>query len=165
MPKIEIRFPKTGDAKRLYEILSNPNFIYFNVRPKTVLEEKKWILTTSQKRKDNFEWDYVISYDKKVVGAIGIKINQHRQYIGEIGYFIDENYWGMGIASRAVKLVEKQGFSKLGLKRIEILMQPENKASEKVAIKNNYKKEGILKKMVRTRGKKMKDVFIYAKVK
>lgn len=165
MPKIKIRFPKTGDAKRLYEILSNPNFIYFNVHPKTVLEEKKWILTTTRKRKDNFEWNYIITYGKEIVGAIGVKINQHRQYIGEIGYFIDENYWGMGIASRAVKLVEKQSFSKLGLKRIEILMRPENKASEKVAIKNNYKKEGLLKKTIRAKDGKMKDALIYAKVK
>ena len=165
MPRVEIRFPKTKDAKKLYEILSNPNFIYFNARPKSAAEEKEWIMTTSQKRKDNFEWNYVVTYAGLVVGAVGLKINQHRKYIGEIGYFIDEAYWGKGIASQAVKLVEKQGFNKLGLRRIEILMQPENKASEKVAVKNSYQKEGLLRKTVKAKDGKMKDAYIYAKVK
>jgi len=108
MPKIELRLPKVKDSKRLYEILSNPNFIYFGVRQKSIEEEKEWIKGTPQKRKTNFEWNYVIIFQNKQVGAIGIKINQHRKYIGEIGYFIDENYWGMGIASQAVKLAEKK---------------------------------------------------------
>jgi RimJ/RimL family protein N-acetyltransferase len=40
--------------------------------------------------------------------------------MGELGYFVDEKYWGKGIATEAVKLAEKIGFGKLGLKRIEI---------------------------------------------
>jgi [ribosomal protein S5]-alanine N-acetyltransferase len=164
MPKIKIRFIKISDARRLYEILLNKNFIYFNVNISSIEEEKKWISGTKQKRKNNFEWNYAIIFAGKLVGAIGIKINQHRKYVGEIGYFVDEDYWGKGIASRAVKLVEQEGFKKLGLKRIEILMRPANKASEKVAIKNNYKKEGLMKKAIKSRDGKMKDAYLYAKV-
>lgn len=43
-------------------------------------------------------------------------------------------------------------------------MQPANTASEKVAIKNGYKKEGLMKKAVRNKEGKMKDVYLYAKV-
>jgi len=64
------------------------------------------------------------------------------KFIGEIGYFLDEAYWGRRITTRAVKILEKIGFKKLNLKRIEILMHPKNVASEKVAIKCGYKKEG-----------------------
>lgn len=165
MSKIELRFPKISDAKRYYEILSNKNFIYFNANVKSVAEEKKWLADAGKKRKNNLEWNYAITLAGQVVGAIGMKINQHRKYIGEIGYFIDENYWGQGIASQAVKLIEKEGFKKMGLKRIEIIMLPKNKASEKVAIKNNYHKEGLMKKAIKAKDGKMKDVYLYAKVK
>jgi ribosomal-protein-alanine N-acetyltransferase len=164
MPKITIRYQKVIDAKRFYEILNNPNFVFITAKPKTIQEEKDWLKNNPAWRKNNAVWNYSILFDNLVVGAVGIKINSHRKFIGEIGYLLDENYWGQGIATKAVKLVEKEGFEKLGLTRIEIIMQPENKASEKVALKCGYKKEGLLKKAIDGNDGKKKDALIYAKV-
>jgi [ribosomal protein S5]-alanine N-acetyltransferase len=164
MPKIAIRFPKISDAERYCEMLASKKFIYLVTSPKSIKEETEWISNTKHRRKNNIEWNYAITLNNKLVGAIGIRINQHRRYVGEIGYFIDENYWGKGIASQAVKLVEQEGFKKLKLSRIEILMQPANKASEKVALKNNYKKEGRMRKTIKSRNGEMKDALLYAKV-
>lgn len=152
------------DAKRFFEILTNPNFIYFGVRVKSIAEERAWLKKNIVKRKNNLEWNYTIIYGGQVIGGIGLKINQFRKYIGEIGYFIEEKYWGKGLTSQAVKLIEKEGFKKLGLTRIEIMMQPRNKASERVAIKNGYKKEGLLKKYFKDKEGKMRDVWLYAKI-
>ncbi|MFA5886711.1 MAG: GNAT family N-acetyltransferase [Patescibacteria group bacterium] len=164
MPNIEIRYQQIKDAQRFLEILSNPKFIYFDVSVKSLAEEKRWLKKNAEKRKNNQEWNYTILYKKRVVGGIGFKINQFRKYIGEIGYFIDEKYWGRGIASQAVKLIEEEGLKKLGLRRIEIMMQPANKASEKVALKNGYIKEGRLRKYIKDKKGEMKDVWLYAKV-
>jgi ribosomal-protein-alanine N-acetyltransferase len=163
MSKITIRYQKVSDAERFFEILSNPHFIYFSAKPKSVEDEKKWLKNNPKRRKNNTEWNFTILYDNLIVGAVGIKINTHRKYIGEIGYFIDENYWQKGIATQAVKLIEKEAFNKLGLTRIEILMQPENKASEKVALKCGYIKEGLLKKALEGTDGKKKNALIYAK--
>jgi hypothetical protein len=38
--KIELRPQRVYDAKRFFEILSNPNFIYFSAKPKSIEEEK-----------------------------------------------------------------------------------------------------------------------------
>ncbi len=165
MPIIKLRPQKVSDAKRFFEILNNDNFTYIGTRPKSIADEKKWLSGNAKRRKDNTNHNYAITFGGKVVGGIGIKINYHKKYIGEIGYFIDENYWGRGIASRAVKLVEAICFKKLKLKRIEILMQPANIASEKVAIKNGYKKEGRMRKALINRSGEMKDCYLYAKVK
>lgn len=163
MSKIQIRNQRISDAKRFYEILNNPNFIFFRVEPKSIEEEIKFLRQNAEKRRKNISHNYSILYANKLIGGCGISINQHRKYIGEIGYFIDEKYWGKGIATRAVKLLEKIGFNKLGLKRIEILMDIKNVASRRVAIKCGYKKEGIMKKAVKNRGK-LRDVYLYAKV-
>ncbi|MFH0955963.1 MAG: GNAT family N-acetyltransferase [Candidatus Falkowbacteria bacterium] len=164
MPEIKLRLQKISDAKRFYEILNNPNFVYFGAQPKSIADERKWLRGNAKRRKDNISWNYTILYGEKIVGGIGVKINFHRKFIGEIGYFIDEKYWGKSIASRAVKLVEAICFKRLKLKRIEILMQPANKASEKVAIKNRYLKEGRVRKAVRGKDGNMKDCYLYAKV-
>jgi RimJ/RimL family protein N-acetyltransferase len=164
MPKITIRYPLVKDAKRLLEIFNNPNFIYINISAKSVADEIRWIKARPQKRKDNHEWNYAIIYGDKIIGSIGIKINQEQKFIGEIGYYVDEKYWGKGIAAQAVKLAEQEGFKKLGLSRIEIIMCLENKASEKVAIKNNYKKEGRMKKAIIDKHGVKWDAWLYAKV-
>jgi [ribosomal protein S5]-alanine N-acetyltransferase len=164
MPKITLRNQRVSDAKVFYEILSNPNFLYLRVCPKSIAEEKKFLRANQKKRRNNIDYNYTILYDGKIIGACGIKIDQHRKYIGEIGYFIDEEYWGRGIATKAVRLLEKIAFKKMGLKRIEILMDPRNIGSEKVAIKCNYNKEGTLRKAIMN-GKKFTDAYLYAKVR
>lgn len=54
--------------------------------------------------------------------------------------------------------------NKLNLIRVEISMMVGHKASEKVAIKNNYVKEGVQRSLVKGKDGKMKDCYLYAKV-
>ncbi|OGE78826.1 MAG: GNAT family N-acetyltransferase [Candidatus Doudnabacteria bacterium RIFCSPHIGHO2_01_FULL_46_14] len=164
--KIKVRPQKVSDAKSFFEILNNDNFRYFGARPKTIKEEIAFLKKNPRWRKQNFAYNFSILLGKELVGGCGIHINQHRLHIGEIGYFVDESYWGKGIATQAVSFLETLGFGKLKLKRIEILMEPKNKASEKVAVKNGYKKEGLMKKVVFSkRAKDYRDCYLYAKVK
>jgi ribosomal-protein-alanine N-acetyltransferase len=163
-PTVKIRLQKVTDAKRFYEILTNPSFKYFSAHPKSVKDEAKWLRKNEAKRKKNFEHNFTILYGKEIVGGVGVKINQHRKWIGEIGYFLDEKYWGKGITTKAVKLTEKYCFEKLKLHRIEIIMNPENKGSEKVAIKNKYKKEGLMISPVKKKDGKWENCFLYSKI-
>lgn len=161
--KIELRYQRVSDAERFFEILNNPNFTYFTICPKDVDTEREFLKLNANKRKNNIEYNYAILYDGKLIGGCGIAVNQRRKYIGEIGYFIDEAYWGKNIAKQAVTILENIGFEKLHLKRIEILMNPKNVASEIVAIKCGYKKEGTMKKVIKDKDK-FYDANIYAKV-
>ncbi|MFP4403272.1 MAG: GNAT family N-acetyltransferase [Candidatus Woesearchaeota archaeon] len=164
MAKIKLRNQRVSDAKKFYEILNNPNFFYLDIKPKSIEDEKEWLRKNATKRKNNFEYNYTILYNNKIVGGCGIKINQHRKYIGEIGYFLDEKYWNKGIVTKAVLELEKIAFNKLKLIRIEIIMTKKNKPSEKVAIKCSYKKEGIIRKVVELNNK-YEDCYLYSKVK
>ena len=161
--KIELRPQRVYDAKRYFEILSNPNFIYFSAKPKSVEEEKKFLRLNSEKIKKKTEFNFSIIYRHVHVGAIGLRIDQSRTYIGEIGYFIDEKYWGRGIVTQAVKELEKFILSNLNLHRIEIRMAKGNKASQKIAIKCGYKKEGIMREMLLVQ-EKWYDCYVYAKI-
>lgn len=163
--KISIRYSRLKDAPRFFAILSNPNFKYLSVSVKTLKDEEKWLRTCPDKRRKNIEWNYAILGDGRVIGAVGIKINRARPYIGEIGYFLEEKYWGQGLTTRAVKLVEREAFIKLGISRLEVVMRPENRGSERVAIKNNYQKEGLLRKFDKDKQGKLHDFWLYAKVR
>jgi [ribosomal protein S5]-alanine N-acetyltransferase len=165
MPKITIRLQQVSDAKRFYEILNNPSFIYFPVKPASIKAEKEFLATNKKLQKNNTDWNFSILLGKQVIGAVGIKINRNRNYVGEIGYFIDQKYWGRGYATHATKLADTYGFEKLNLERIEILMNPKNIGSEKVAINNGYQKEGKMRNAIKDRDGKIQNAYLYAKTK
>jgi len=164
MAKVELRPQRVSDARRFYQIIRNPNFEFMRISLNSIKDEIKFLKQNASRRRKNFAYNYTILGDGEVVGGCGIKIDQHRTFTGEIGYLIDQAYWGKGMATQAVKKLEKIGFDELKLKRIEILMNVRHKASEKVAIKCGYKKEGVMKKAIKT-GKSYYDAFLYAKVK
>lgn len=160
---IELRYPRLEDAKDFYEILNNiDSTYYYSTIPDSIEMESIWIERRRYKRENNLEYNYAIIFKGKVVGGCGITIYQEYDHIGEIGYFIDKNYSGFGIATKVVKELEKIAFNTLNLVRLEIRMNPKNKASEKVAMKNNYIKEGLLSKAVEF-NKNYYDNLLYAK--
>ena len=162
MLRVKIRPQEISDADRFFEILTHMDCEFIEVPIKTLEDEKRFLKMNDARRKANFEYNYSILFDENLVGACGIMIDQHRPWVGEIGYFVDSAYQGQGIATEAVKQLEKIGFGELKLKRIAILMDTRNLASEKVAQKCGYEKEGIAKKIHRIE-KEYYDCFVYAK--
>lgn len=164
MSEVKIRPQELFDAERFLEIITHTNLEFIEFPIKTLEEEKYFLQLNEAKRKANFEYNYSILYYGRLIGACGIKIDQHRPWVGEIGYFIDRDYQEKGIATEAVKQLEKVGFEKLDLQRLIILMDTRNPASERVAQKCKYEKEGILKKVHRI-GEDYYDCFLYAKTR
>jgi [ribosomal protein S5]-alanine N-acetyltransferase len=164
MPEVKIRPQELFDAERFFEIFTCTNLEFIEVPIKTLEEEEYFLRLNEAKRKANFEHNYSILFYGKLVGACGIRIDQHRPWVGEIGYLIDKDYQGKGIATEAVRQLEKVGFEKLDLQRITILMDTRNFASERVAQKCGYEKEGIMKKVHRV-GEDYYDCFLYAKTR
>ena len=161
---ISIRYQQVGDAKRFFDILNNPNFLYLAAKPKTIEAEKEFLRENAARRQRGEAFNYSILLNGRVVGATGIHIEPRRSYSGEIGYFVDEAYWGRGIACAAVHQLEQIAFNEMGLIRIEINMLKKNKASERVAIKCGYRKEGIGRKKLLHHGEYL-DCYVYSKVR
>lgn len=160
---ILLRKQSIADAQRIFDILTNPNFLYFSSKPKSIEAELAWLEGNEKRFMEHSEWNYTIIKGEEIVGAIGVKINQHRSYIGEIGYFIDEAYWGQGIATIALHMLEEICIRELKMTRFELLMLPENIGSEKVAMKSGYSKEGVLKKALAHKDGSKRDCYLYAK--
>lgn len=160
---IQLRYQEVSDAEKYFQILSDPAFEYFDVRVESVEEEREWLARNAERREKNQEYNYAIIYEGEVVGACGIAVDQRRPHKGEIGYFLQRDLWGKGITTEAVRQIEKIALEEMGLVRLEILMEPENRASEKVAIKCGYEKEGLVRGAYKRDGM-YRDCLLYAKV-
>lgn len=160
---IALRPQKATDAERLFEILAHADFAPFP-KPSSVEDEGQVIKRNELKRKRNLEHNYTIVEDGKVVGGCGIKIDQHNPFIGELGYFVAREEWGRGVATEAVRRMERTAFEELGLERVEIRMPVDNERSEHVAVNAGYAKEGVMRHVMRIEGEYY-DAKLYAKTK
>ena len=161
---INLHYPIIEDAEAFFRILTEGKFeFYYAAIPESIELEGEWIKRREYKRANNLEYNYSVIHEDAVIGGCNIKVFQDSPHIAEIGYFIDRNFFNKGIATEVVKKLESIAFNYLKLIRLEIRMDPRNKASERVAIKNNFKKEGLLKKVMKFENNYY-DNFLYVKV-
>jgi len=71
---------------------------------------------------------------------------------GELGYWAAFGHRGRGLVPRAVRLLCDWGFDELGLVRMQLGTFPGNAASERVAEKCGFTREGILRAWMEQRG-------------
>ena len=158
---------REGDEESLIKNINDKD-IYRNTcripYPYTPEHAKAWInrCKNSAKKKKKTEVNFAIDINGKVIGGIGLRdITSHK---AEIGYWLGKKYWGKGIATKAVQLITNFGFKQLKLKRIYAHIFSKNKASARLLEKNNYKREGLMRKYYLKNGKLL-DAALYAKIK
>ncbi|RYQ99398.1 hypothetical protein Ahy_B07g087348 [Arachis hypogaea] len=80
----------------------------------------------------------------------------------DIGYAVAADYWGQGIATKAVKMAVPQVFNDLSyLVRLQAFTSPENKASQRALEKAGFLKEGLLRKYTYFKGN-IKDSVVFS---
>jgi len=116
-------------------------------------------------RKSDPPMVFAIEYMGEYVGNIGIMMgtNVYRKS-AEVGYFIGEEYWNRGIATRALNLIISYAFENFDLVRLHTGVYEYNKASQRVLEKCGFVKEGVFRKAVYKKGEFLNEVR-YAKIK
>ena len=64
---------------------------------------------------------------------------------GEIGYMVTPAARGRGASARALALLTRWAFDELELERLELRINVENAASERIAERGGYRREGVLR--------------------
>ena len=105
---------------------------------------------------------FAITINKQLIGSIGIvtKTDIYRKNF-EIGYFLSEEFWGKGIATRAIKAATSYAFRDFDVVRIYAEPFSDNSGSRRALEKAGYKLEATLKNNVIKNGI-IKDSCIYS---
>lgn len=102
---------------------------------------------------------------KRLIGYICVKnINRYIDKC-ELGYFVDKDYQGQGITSQLVKATVAFCFDTLHLNKVYICTSPVNFASQKVALKNGFVQEGILKQEFKNGNGILEDIVYFGLLK
>jgi len=90
------------------------------------------------------EHSFAIAVDESPAGAIGMSVNS-MNYRGRIGYWVAGPSRGAGVCTRALRLLSRWAIHDLELRRLELITDPDNVASQRVAEKIGYRREGVMR--------------------
>ena len=87
-----------------------------------------------------------------------VRLDQGR---ASVGYWLAPTARGRGVATHSVRLLARWAFAELGLARLELTCGPDNQASQRVAERCGFTREGLLRSHVPFKGTR-RDSVIYS---
>ncbi|MBC8882908.1 GNAT family N-acetyltransferase [Flavobacterium piscinae] len=165
--RILLRHIVENDIENIFKGLSHPDVIkYYGVNFQSLeatKEQMDWF--AGLEKEETGIWFAVCSLDNQTFyGAGGLNNLSKEHKKAEIGFWLLPNYWGLGIMQEAMPLICNYGFEKLGLHRIEGIVETENKNCKNAMAKLDFRHEGTMTDCEMKNGKFI-SLDIYAKIK
>jgi len=94
-----------------------------------------------------------------LIGGCQLRLREKR--MAELSYWTFPPHRNQGFARRAAALVCRYGFEKLGIERIEAYVEPDNRASRRVAEAVGFREEGLVRQRELTQHGERRDMALY----
>lgn len=109
----------------------------------------------------DLDHSFAITSGGTVVGSIGMGINS-MGYRGRVGYWVAGPARGKGVCTRALRLLSRWALEELELERLELITDPDNVASQRVAEKVGFRPEGVLRAHLRHPDGRVRDSVMFS---
>jgi len=108
---------------------------------------------------------FAIEYGGEAVGGVGFLLGRDiARMTAEMGYWLSEELWGRGIATRVVTAMSEWAFDNYGLTRVFAMVFSHNVASLRVLEKAGFEREGVMRRSAIKNGAVL-DQILFAKVR
>jgi len=161
---------KIQDADDLYEILTNENL--YRLRPGNPLKSLDAVKNVIghyerdfYKHKIIFLGIYTKKSNNKLVGIGEIFDFDYKANRVEVGYTVNEDYWGKGIATNATKLMLEYLFNVIGVNSIQATAMTSNTKSHNVLKRCGLIHEGTIRQWKYWKGVGIVDLEMYSILK
>ncbi|HEX9349842.1 MAG TPA: GNAT family N-acetyltransferase [Gaiellaceae bacterium] len=114
----------------------------------------------SWKRGEAYNFAILDAADGQLAGSIGVRVL--RFSTGHFGYWVTREARGRGVATEALKTLCRWAVDSLDFKRLELLTDPENVASQRVAEKAGFEREGLLRSSLEYRDGRRRDSIMFS---
>jgi RimJ/RimL family protein N-acetyltransferase len=135
-------------------------WLAFVPQPYTEEDARFYIQDCLDARKDRTSFAITDAETGEVIGSIEMRIN--RMLTGHIGYWLAAQARGRGLTAEALLALSHWGFDELGLGRVELVTDPNNIASQRVAEKAGFRREGILRSIIVNRDGSRRDGVMFS---
>lgn len=150
--RLYLRKINKKDIDDLFVMRSNPEIMRYIPRPLAQKEEDVLELIHRMDegllKNESINWAMALKENDQLIGTIGYVRSKPEHHRAEVGYMLNPFFHAKGYTYEALKEVIKFGFNKMNLHSIEAIIDPRNRASEKLLLKCDFKKEAHLKENV-----------------
>jgi RimJ/RimL family protein N-acetyltransferase len=132
------------DVSRVAEICRDPEIARWTTVPRPYTEQhaRRWIEQTARDwERGEGEAAFAVTGGDEVLGAIGLRIPPDDE--ASVGYWVAADARGHGVATGALRLIMRWAFDELGVRRLELVTLPGNVASQRVAEKAGFRRDGL----------------------
>ncbi len=137
-------YAKRADVTKYLTWTPHPNHAY------TV--EYLQYLASRYRIGDFYDWGVTLRENGRMIGTCGFTSFDFPHNAAQVGYVLNPDYWGQGIAAEALRAVIRFGFRELALHRIEACYIEGNTRSRRVMEKVGMTYEGIRREAMRIKG-------------
>ena len=148
---VRVRGWRPDDLWARVEAWLDPSLMQFMLQPAPAVpslqDAAAWLAAREQRRRRGEALYLVVAdpEDDRALGAVWLWNVDVLNGRGEVGYWLLREARGRGAATRAVRLVVAYAFARLELERLELFTLPDNVASERVAERAGFVREGVLR--------------------
>lgn len=127
------------------------------------IEAEHWVRTRlpAWLRFEELSFVIVEQASGRFIGSCGLNQLNANFRMANLGYWIRTGARGLGHTARASRMVAHYGFEAVGLQRIEIVADVDNRPSQRVAEKAGAIREGRLRRRIFAHGR-ASDAFLYS---
>lgn len=119
----------------------------------------------TEKKREGYYFYLRSTETTELIGYVVVKNINEKVHKCELAYFIDMDYEGKGITSKAVADAVAFCFNELEMNKVFICTSPVNKRSQRIAEKNGFIQEGILRQEFRNGFGQLEDIIYYGLLK
>lgn len=154
LPRIEterlvLRPLAPADAAGLFAIFSDPEVMrYWNTAPWPSIETSARFIAERREEMDRQAALTLGIFPKgggRPIGKCMLFSLDKASRRAEIGFGLDRRHWGRGCIGEAGRALIAHGFARLGLRRIEAEIDPDNRASAQALERLGFTREGLLR--------------------
>jgi [ribosomal protein S5]-alanine N-acetyltransferase len=143
---VRLRPPRPDDVDAITPMCQDPAIARFTTIPWPYEREHavNWVDESTQHWRDGSGASFLIvdAETDEVLGSLGLVRFEPAQRVAEVGYLVKKEARGLGVAPRALALVARWTLVDLGVARLELLTDVRNRASQRVAEKAGFTREG-----------------------
>lgn len=118
-----------------------------------------------QQRKENYYFYLRNTETQQLIGYVCVKRIDQNIRKCELAYFIDANFEGHGIISKAVSQIINFCFLELTMNKVFICTSKVNPASQRIATKHGFQQEGILREEFKNGDGVFEDIIYFGLLK
>lgn len=127
------------DSQDFFEICSNPDNLRFIFPSCATREESDFVMVYYFMKEPLGVWAIEDKKTHKMIGCIRFEKLDPSRMTAEIGYFMNQAFWGEGLMTECLKTLAFLNFQELGLQNLHVIAHAENIASQRVAQKSGFR--------------------------